>query len=384
MRTHMIVVAAVALPLTAAVAKDELVIGVGQFPTGFHPSLAGHSHVANSLVLGAARRPFTVYNADWELICMLCTELPSLDKGTARETTREDGSPGLAADYTIQADAVWGDGTPITTEDVLFTWEVGRTEEAGLGNQEMYRRIDRIEVHDDHRFTIHWDRRECGFEGINDFEVLPAHLEREAFSEPREYGQRTLYETDTTNPGLYFGPYRISRVELGALVVLEPNPTWWGEKPEFERITFRFIENTAALEANLLSGEVDYIAGEDGLTLDQALAFEKRHGDDYNVVFRSGLIYEHIDLMLDNPVLADLRVRRALLHAVDRAALSERLFEGKQPVAHTSVNPLDAVHFDGVPRYDFDPARAIALLEEAGWTDVRDGIRHNANGDRLS
>ncbi len=383
MRTALAAAIAVSLaPGITLAANDELVIGIGQYPEGFHPSL--FSHVAQSLVLGAVRRPFTAYDPDWNLICMLCTELPSLENGTARESTNAAGEPALEVDYAIHPDATWGDGTPITTKDVMFTWQVGRTEAAGIGNQELYRNIEQIDVHDDKRFTLHLDRRECSFAGLGDFDLLPAHLEADAFAEPREYKQRTLYETDTTNPGLYFGPYRITRVEPGALVVLEPNPTWWGAKPNFERVVFRIIENTAALEANLLSGEIDYIAGEDGITLDQALAFENRHGDDYDVVFKSGLIYEHIDVRQDNPILKDLRVRQALMYATNRQGISERLFEGKQPVAHSSVNPLDSVHFDDVPKYQFDPARAAALLEEAGWTELRDGVRYNAAGERLT
>src|SRR3546814_4737474 len=76
---------------------------------------------------------------------------------------------------------------------------------------------------------------------------------------------------------------------------------------------------TTALEANLLSGNVDMIAGELGLTLDQALAFEKRHGEDYQVIYEPSLLYEHIDLMLDNPILQDTRVRQALVYAIDRS-----------------------------------------------------------------
>ncbi len=365
-----------------AQARDELVIGISQFPTGFHPNT--HSHVALSWIMGMTRRPFTAYDKDWELTCLLCTELPSFEQGTARLTEKPDGTPTIAVDYTIQPEATWGDGTPITTEDVMFTWEIGRVEESGVGNLEMYRSMERIEIHDDKRFTVHRDRRECGFEGIGDFRPVPAHLEREAFADPAEYAQRSLYETDTTNPGLYFGPYRITRVDPGALVVLERNPTWWGKEPAFDRITFKIFENTSALEANLLSGNIDYIAGEAGISLDQALGFEKRHGDKYEIIYKPGLLYEHIDLRLDNPILADVRVRQALLHATDREALSDRLFEGKQPVAHTSVHPLDAVFFEDVPVYPFDPDRAVALLEEAGWTEIRDGIRHNAAGERLT
>ncbi len=382
MRTSFVAALAVATMPAWAIAKEELVIGVAQFPEGFHPSI--HNHVVQSLVLGMARRPFTTYDPDWNLICMLCTELPSLEAGTARFEENDDGGPGLATDYEIRSDATWGDGTPVTTRDVAFTWQVGRTEEAGIGNQELYRQIEEVEVHDDHRFTLHWDRRSCTVAGLGDFDLLPAHLEGDAFADAAEYPRRTLYETDTANPGLYYGPYRITRVDPGATIVLEKNPTWWGKDPEFDRIIFRTIENTAALEANLLSGEIDYIAGEDGITLDQAIAFEQRHGDDYNVVFKSGLIYEHIDLRNDNPILADLNVRKALLYATNRQGISQQLFEGRQPVAHTSVNPLDSVHFDGVPTYEHDPDRAAALLDEAGWSDIRDGIRHNAAGDRLT
>src|SRR3546814_7482032 len=74
------------------------------------------------------------------------------------------------------------------------------------------------------------------------------------------------------------------------------NETWWGKRPVFDRITVLTIEQTTALKANLLSGNVDMIAGELGLTLDQALAFEKRHGDDYQVIYEPSLLYEHIDL----------------------------------------------------------------------------------------
>ena len=373
---------ATALSTGAAQAqKDELVIGISQFPQGFHPNIA--SHVALSLINGMTRRPFTVYDAEWKLICQLCTTLPSREAGTIRDWTTPDGKPGLEVDYTIQKGATWGDGKPVTTEDVQFTSEIGRNETSGVNNQELYRRMEKIVSKDDKSFTIFWNKRTCEAEAINDFEIVPAHLERDAASEPAAYRTRNAYDSDPTQAGLYFGPYRITRVEPGATVVLEPNPTWWGQKPFFKKITIRTIENTAALEANLLSGEIDYIAGEDGISLDQALEFEKRHGKRFDVVFKPGLFYEHIDLMLDNPVLEDVRVRRALLHGIDRASISTRLFEGKQPVADTSVHPLDSVYVDSIRKYAFDPELARTMLDEAGWTDIRKDIRHNAAGDPL-
>ncbi len=146
----------------------------------------------------------------------------------------------------------------------------------------------------------------------------------------------------------------------------------------------RTIENTAALEANILSGAIDYIAGELGISLDQALAFEKRHRDRFNIVYKPGLIYEHIDFNLDNPILQDKRVRHALIYALDREALSKQLFEGKQPVVNSFVSPLDWMVATDIPTYKFDAKKAASLLDEAGWKEMRGGVRHNAAGQPLS
>ncbi len=371
-----------ALAGPARAERDQLVIGITQFPSTFHPNI--DSMLAKSYVLGMTRRPFTVFDADWKLVCMLCTELPTIENGLAVPETTPDGKQGIAVTYTIRPDAQWGDGTPITTRDVTFTWEVGRHPKSGVIPKEFYRSLYEIEVKDDKTFTLHFDKLTFDYNAINAFELLPAHLDEAAFAEPEAYRNRTLYETDTTNPGLYFGPYRIAEVVPGSHVVLVPNPTWWGEKPQFERIVVRVIENTAALEANLLSGAIDMIAGELGLTIDQALAFEKRHGDRFDISYKPGLAYEHIDLNLDNPILADPRVRRALLHGLDRQAISDQLFEGRQPVAHSNVNPLDWVHADDTPRYPYDPAKAAALLDEAGWAKGAGGVRRNAAGEPLT
>ena len=171
---------------------------------------------------------------------------------------------------------------------------------------------------------------------------------------------------------------------MGSHVVLERNPTWWGKKPFFRRIVVRVIEKTAALEANLLSGSIDYIAGELGLTLDQAIAFEKRHGEKFNILYKPGLIYEHLDLNLENPVLKDKRVRQALIYALDREAISQQLFDGRQPVAHSFVSPLDWIHSDDIPIYRRNVKKAAALLDAAGWTVKRKGMRFNGAGRRLT
>ncbi|TXL71272.1 peptide ABC transporter substrate-binding protein [Vineibacter terrae] len=354
-----------------------------QYPSSFNPNIG--SMLAKSLVEGMTLRPVTAWDPDWKLVCLLCTELPTIENGGAVIEEYAPGKKGIAVTYTLRPDLKWGDGTPVSTRDVAFTLEVGKHPQSGVAAAEGYRRILKLDIKDERTFTFHTDRVTFDYNAMGDFRLLPAHVERPVFeANPAEYRNRSRFETDTTNAALWFGPYRIVKTVPGASVELERNPAWSGKAPYFRRIVFRIIENTAALEANLLSGSIDYVIGELGLSLDQALSFEKRHKDRFDVVYKPGLVYEHIDINLDNPLLADRRVRHALMLGIDREAISARLFEGKQPVAHSNVNPLDPMYSPGARHYAYDAAAARQLLDAAGFAEIRGGVRQNAKGERLS
>jgi peptide/nickel transport system substrate-binding protein len=78
-------------------------------------------------------------------------------------------------------------------------------------------------------------------------------------------------------------------------------------------------------------------------------------------------------------------VRQALLYGIDRGKIAQQLFAGKQPVADSFVNPLDWVYTtEGVEHYGYDPAKAKSLLEAAGWTELRGGVRYNKKGEKLA
>jgi peptide/nickel transport system substrate-binding protein len=362
-------------------AKDELVVAMTQMPGTWNPIIS--SMLAKSLIANMTARPVTAYDADWKLVCLVCTELPTIENGKARLVDLADDKKGMEIDVELR-DMRWGDGTPVSAKDVAFTLEVGQHPLSGVASSEGYKRIIKLDVKDDRRFTMTIDRVTFDYNSIG-LQLLPAHIEKPIFdANPAEYRNKTAYDTQSTNPGLAFGPYRLTEIQPGSRVVLEPNPTWTGQKPSFKRITVRIIENTAALEANLLSGSVDYVLGELGLSLDQAIAFEKRHKDKYNVVYKPALIWEHIDVNLDNKLLADRRVRQAMLLAIDRKAISEKLFEGKQPIAHGGISELDPMFSPAARQYGYDPAAARKLLDEAGFSTLRNNVRHNAAGEKLS
>jgi len=370
-------------PASAATENRSLVFGITQYPSTLNPIIENMS--AKSIVLGMATRALTTIDHDWEMACSLCTELPTLENGGAELVVLDDGTEGMRVRWELKPGLAWGDGTPVTTRDFRFTWEVGRHPRSGAIAMEVWRSTRDIELVDDRTMVAILERRVFGYNNAFFHSPLPEHLERSVFEDaPAEYMNRSLYQTDPTNPGLYLGPYVVSETARGSHIGLTRNPHWAGKQPWFDDITVRTLERTTTLEANLLSGNLDMIFGELGLSIDQALAFERRHGDNYQIVYEPGLLYEHIDLNLENPILQDLRVRQALMYALDREQMVQELFGGQQLVAATFVHPMDAPYtLDGVATYTHDPERAAALLDEAGWTLGDDGIRRNAAGEPL-
>ena len=369
-----------------AYATDELVIGMNSAPGTLNPLL--NSSLAGAFINAMTERPLTAYDASWKLACFVCAEIPTVENGHVRivDLPPDDKGAvkkGMEIDIALKP-MNWADGTPLTARDFQFTVDVGKHPKSGVPSTEDYRRIVKFEIKDDRHFTLTKDRVTFDY-NVLDFLPLSAHVEKPIFdANPAEYRLRTTYDAEPANPGLAFGPYRVVEVIPGTRIALERNPHWTGETPQFRRILIKFFENSSSLEANLLSGNVDYVPGESGLSFSQSLAFEQRHSDKYNVVYKPSLTYGHIDVNLDNPLLADIRVRRAILMAIDRKTISDTLFHGKQPVADGDVNPLDQMFSPSARHYDYDPAEARRLLDESGFQESANGIRQNAKGERLS
>jgi peptide/nickel transport system substrate-binding protein len=368
----------------AAQAKDDLVIGVAQFPSSLHPNI--DAEVIKGYVNAFTIRQITAYDKDWKNSCLLCAELPSLDNGLAKREKRPDGTEGLAVTIKLKPDLKWADGAPVTAKDIAFTWKVGSDPASGFSNTNPWSRATSVDVVDDHTAVIHMAKVTVDYAQWD--EILPEHIEGPIYAAakaPGDYLNHTAFNRDPTNPGLADGPYHITQYTSGSQIVMEPNPNWPGAKPGFKHVVIKLVENTAALQANLLSGDVDMVNGEGvGLTIDQVLGLRKQYPDRFVYIFKPSLNYEHINLNRDNPILADLKVRRAMLFALDRQTLVNKLFEGMQPVAATWVNPLDSNYDKDIRPLPYDPSAAKKLLTEAGWTPGSDGICRNAKGDRLS
>ncbi len=374
-------------PVLAQGAKDTLTIGMSQYPPSLHPGI--EPTVAKVYAIRFGYRPISGYNDSRKVECFLCTEVPTIANGRAKTVDLGGGKKGLTVKYTLHPKAQWADGTPITSKDVAFSWSVGVKPESGFARPDVFQRITKVETIDAKNFVFHMNKAEYDFADLVDFALIPAHLEEpvvKGLTTLADYNKNTLYNRTPTTAGLWNGPYKLAQIQSGAFLVFEPNPNWWGQKPHFKRITIKTIENTATLEANLRSGDVDYISGVLGLSMDQGLAMAKEPAlqQKFDFEFPLGLVYEHIDLNRNHPGLKDKRVRQAMLLGIDRETLVKQLVEGKFPVAHSWVNPLEPGYDANVTKYPFDPARAKTLLDQAGFKPGADGIRVNAAGQRLS
>jgi len=375
----------------AAPTNRSLKIGITQEFENLNPLIMQMS--ATVYLYRMVNRTLVTIDENTEFKAQLAVQLPTLENGLAR-VVEVDGVRKLEADWEILPEATWGDGVPVTCRDLELAWEVAQSRYVSVLNVEVYREVEaiRVDPNDPKRCTFLYRQPRWLFNRQFQFYVLPAHLERAVFDaygdQPEGYEQHTLYTTDPTNPGLFHGPYRIREVQLGSHVVLERNPTFYGEPAYIEEIVTVLIPNTGTLEANLRSGGIDMVSTL-GMSFDQALAFARRVEADalpFSVNFQAGFVYEHIDLDLDEPVLRDVRVRRALVHAIDRQRLTDALFEGRQPPALHFVAPADAWYTEDPERivvYGHSRRTASRLLEEAGWTLGEDGFRYDAEGNRL-
>jgi peptide/nickel transport system substrate-binding protein len=159
------------------------------------------------------------------------------------------------------------------------------------------------------------------------------------------------------------GPFRFIAWRKGDALVLERFAGYWGTPARLERVTFRIVPDASSARAALLAGDVD---GYPNFPAPENVAALAR---DARFVVEVGSTEGETLLAINNarPPFTDLRVRRALAHAVDRRAIIAGAMSGYGQPIGSHFPPHDAAYVDLTGRYPFDPAAARALLREAGY-----------------
>ena len=176
------------------------------------------------------------------------------------------------------------------------------------------------------------------------------------------------------------GPFKFVEWKTNTHVIIERNPDYWGDKALLDRVIFKVVPEEGARMIALQTGDADMVLFPSPAQL-PALRKDSR----FTVHETTGIRVVFVGLHAGQPPLDDVRVRQALLHAVDRKAILDNIMEGSAGPARGVLAPgvfgYKDMKLDSV--YPFDRARAKALLGQAGWTPGPDGIMQKG-GQRLS
>jgi peptide/nickel transport system substrate-binding protein len=371
-------------------ASGQVVFGEStDFPDNLFPviSAGNATSVANILVRilpGAFQLlpDFTVAH-DPELL----TEEPTLEEVDGNQVNV----------YTINPDAVWSDGTPITADDFTFTAKVQDEEftevcpDGGILGTTGYDQIESIEGSDEGKtVTVTYSEPFADWQSL--FTLLPAHvMDSEDDAELCAAVTEGWAIGDGLPEEISGGPWQLKAdgVDVaGQVVTLTPNEAYWGDKPNLAALIYQNIGNDpGAAVSGLQNDEVQMIYPQPQLDLvDQIGALEP------NVVsnIEFGFAFEHLDMNTRNPHLADVNVRQAFGQSLDRQEIVAQTvgqFSGDAEVLNNRI------FFNNQPQYvdtapeEYnapDAAAAKALLEESGYELGDDGIYVHPDRGRLS
>ncbi|OGN86923.1 MAG: hypothetical protein A2X23_00905 [Chloroflexi bacterium GWC2_73_18] len=284
--------------------------------------------------------------------------------------------------YKIFTGAKWSDGQPITCADLQATvdWVMDTTQTGLAGGIIGYEDIESVEDKGGGECVVHFGKFYAGY--INLFApLLPKHYIE---SIPVAEAHEKLYPLEDLASGVYSGPYIPSEYQSGAQLTYVKNPnyeSWTGKTLAFDQVIFKYYpDNPDGMIAGFDLGEYDL-----GMNLNHS-DIPKLQGKN-RVITEDTATYEQHSI--NNRTLAKkfgeadvVTIKQALALATDRAEITQRALGGTvEPMGSSNISQL-YWYYKEEPPLEYDPDKAKALLDGAGWTVGADGIREK-NGVKL-
>ncbi len=314
------------------------------------------------------------YDAKGRPVADALREVPTVEDG---DVSRD----GLTLKYKLRHNMAWQDGRPLTCNDLKFTWQAVVNPHNNVASTEGYTDIRSIDCSDPYVAVIHLKRVYAPYlqqlwSNAGNVPILPAHI-LARYNDDK--GSLTTAPYNALPVGS--GPFEVVAWERGQEIRLIANPHFYLGKPRLREVIFKILPTADDL-IQLQTHEVDMVSGseKDALRF-AALAANRENG----LVETIGDTYEwtHIDFNLKRPIVGDRDVRVALAYATDRNQILMKLFHGLPVPADTDQSPrLSWAYTANVRHYPYDPKKARALLDAAGWKMAPDGIRRK-DGRRL-
>jgi len=308
----------------------------------------------------------------------LAEAAPTLENGLWK--VLPDGR--METSWTLRSDAVWHDGTPITTADLLFTADLSRDKDLPVFEDPEWDYVESLQARDARTLVAHWKSTYIRADNLL-LNVRPKHILERTFVEDK---LAVLSHPYWNEQFIGAGPFRLKEFARDSHLIMSAYDGYIFGRPKIDEITVRFIPDNNALIASILAGEVQLTLGRN-LSLQQSMELKEHWKDGYIDVGFSNWIALWPQMLNPNPpVLLDVRFRRALLHAMDRKQMNETLLYNAAPLADVLFHPGEPAFRDIEPfivKYEYDPRRAIQLIESLGYARGADGFFRDASGQTL-
>lgn len=303
------------------------------------------------------------------------SEVPTVQNGDVSK----DGKTLI---YKLRHNITWQDGVPLTCSDMVFTWHYVMDPKTNVSVTDGYRDIASIDCRDRYTAVVHMKRLYAPFLqqlwGVNsNSPIMPEHLLAAAL----KAGTQNTAPYNAMPIGS--GPFRVIEWNRGTVVRMQAYPGYFMGKPKLNEVDIYSESDENTLETQLQTHAIDMLARGTAINWPRYQALASSPGSGLAASLLNSYIYDHIDFNLENPILADVNVRRALAYATDRQTIIQKIMHDAELPSESPESPLlswayttDTVH------YPFDPAKAKALLDADGWRAGSDGIRAK-NGMRL-
>lgn len=287
--------------------------------------------------------------------------------------------------YRLKPGLVWHDGTPLSPEDFVFSWQVHSNVAFGMARVPPFAFIESVTASDNRTFMIRWARPYPAAATLSspsgatddEFQPLPRHLlEQDVRELPDNFAHHPYWTAEFVG----LGPYRLEGWEPGAFLEARAFDRYVFGRPRIERVKATFISDPNTIVANLLAGEVD-------VSTDNSIGFEnaqvlKRAGWNGTIMTTAATswritFFQFRPNLVSPRAILDLRVRKALAHAVDRDGINEVVAGGNLDLADSMLQAgeeFGPAAARGAEKYGYDLRRSAQLMSEAGFSRGGDGF----------
>lgn len=357
---------------TAASGEKIINVGVTNTIGSINPLLLNGGEI-NKYATGLMFLPLMELDADLNFEGMLADSI-----------TTEDNK-----NFIVHIDdaATWSDGTPVTADDVVYTAlrlaspVIGNTAMMyyvfeGVGDdgfvEEGTESIDGIQKVDDKtvQFTTKEEMPITTFENsyARYLLTLPKHV-------IEQYSEEELSTADWFNhPDVVSGPFIVTDFDVDHYISYEANKDYWKGAPKIDKLNIKIVDGSQ-LYAGLQSGEID-ITQQTMSDIPQEDYESVEALDNVEVVYGSPVTNQSVFIQTKN--VPDVKVRQAMLYAIDRQQILEELLNGHGEIVDGFLSSASPFYDDSLTPVSYDPEKAKALLEEAGW-DGSQTIRFYVN-----